>query len=178
MSRGKIKISEVFSLRGRAVPGDTWRAHFASPRRPGGARRHMAGSPLASPRRAGRSSCLRADACGFGIDQVDRFLRLRGWRTMRTQFQRVETGRPSCESPRPKAFPALGIHPASGTTSFFILKRRSMRHNAVSYQDYRGQHPNSQLEAQAIRSTPRMQFERVSPFDFVEAKGAAGRVRA
>ena len=46
---------------------------------------------------------LRADACRFGIDQVDRFFRLRGWRTMRPWFQQVETMEPaSCQSPLPE----------------------------------------------------------------------------
>ena len=46
---------------------------------------------------------MRADACGFGIDQVDSFFVLRGRRTMRPRFQQVETMEPaSCESPLPK----------------------------------------------------------------------------
>ena len=35
------------------------------------------------------SCALRADACGFGIDQVDCFFRLRGWRTRGSFFSRV-----------------------------------------------------------------------------------------
>ena len=64
----------------------------------------------------------------------------------------------SCQSPPPKAVPALGIHPASGTTSFFVLKRCSMRHNASSILDYRGQFRVRKLKSQAIRSTPRKQW--------------------
>ena len=69
-----------------------------------------------------------------------------------------ETDRPSCQSPPPKAFPALGIHPASGSTSLLIVKRCSMEHNASSFQDYRGIHQFSQPKSLAIRSTPRMQL--------------------
>ena len=64
---------------------------------------------------------------------------------------------PSCQSPLPKAVPALGIHPASGTTSLFLLKRRPMGHNASSIPDYRGIHQFSQAVSFAIRSTPKMQ---------------------
>ena len=45
-------ISSLSIARARAVPGDRWQAHFASPRRPGGARRHIAGS-LCKPARSG-----------------------------------------------------------------------------------------------------------------------------
>ena len=65
---------------------------------------------------------------------------------------------PSCQSPPPKAVPALGIHPASGTTSFFILKLRSMGHNASSILDYRGQFHVRQPKAHIIRSTPKRQL--------------------
>ena len=65
---------------------------------------------------------------------------------------------PSCQSPPPKAFPALGIHPASGITSLLVVKRCSMGHNASSIQDYRGIHQFSQPKSLAIRSTPRMQL--------------------
>ncbi len=71
---------------------------------------------------------------------------------------RSETARPSCQSPPPKAFPALGIHPASGLTSLLVVKRCPMGHNASSFQDYREIHPYSQLEAQAIRSLSEMQL--------------------
>ena len=66
---------------GRAVPGDTWRAHFAS------------------PRGAGRLFCLRADACGLCIGEADCFFRLRGWRT------RGLRGRPLVNHRRPRPFP-------------------------------------------------------------------------
>ncbi len=82
---------------------------------------------------------------------------------------------PSCQSPPPKAFPALGIHPASGITSLLVVKRCSISHNASSFQDYREIHQVSQLEAQEIRSLSDMQFARVSPFSFAEARGAAGK---
>ena len=80
MSRGKIKISEVFSLRGRAVPGDRWRAHFASPRRAGW---------IAS------SVCALTFAGMFS--EITRFFRLRGWRT------RGLRSRPLVNHPAPKA---------------------------------------------------------------------------
>ena len=64
----------------------------------------------------------------------------------------------SCQSPPPKAVPALGIHPASGLTSLLVVKRCSISHNASSFQDYRGIHQVSQLEAQAIRSLSEMQL--------------------
>ena len=65
---------------------------------------------------------------------------------------------PSCQSPLPKAVPALGIHPASGTTSLFIGKRCSMRHNASSFPDYRKIHQVSQPKAFVIRSLSEMQL--------------------
>ncbi len=64
----------------------------------------------------------------------------------------------SCQSPPPKAVPALGIHPASGTTSFLFGKRRPMGHNASSILDYRGQFRVRKLKTNAIRSTPSMQL--------------------
>ena len=63
----------------------------------------------------------------------------------------------SCQSPPPKAVPALGIHPASGSTSLLDGKRCSISHNASSFQDYRGIHQICQLGAQEIRSSPSVQ---------------------
>ena len=63
----------------------------------------------------------------------------------------------SCQSPPPKAVPALGIHPASGTTSLLYGKCCSMGHNASSILDYRGQFHVRQPKTNAIRSTPKMQ---------------------
>ena len=63
----------------------------------------------------------------------------------------------SCQSPPPKAFPALGIHPSSGITSLLIVKLRPMGHNASSFPDYREIHPYSQPKAQEIRSLLEMQ---------------------
>ena len=82
---------------------------------------------------------------------------------------------PSCQSPPPKAVPALGIHPASGSTSLLVVKRCSISHNASSIPDYREIHQISQLEAHAIRSLSEMQLARVSPFSFAEARNAAGK---
>ena len=65
---------------------------------------------------------------------------------------------PSCQSPPPKAFPALGIHPASGTTSLLDGKRCSMRHNASSFQDYREIHQVRKPKSFAIRSLSDMQL--------------------
>jgi hypothetical protein len=66
---------------------------------------------------------------------------------------------PSCQSPLPEArFLASGLHPASGSTSLLFGKLRSMGHNAVSFQDYRGQFHVRQLETKAIRSTPKVLF--------------------
>ena len=62
----------------------------------------------------------------------------------------------SCQSPPPKAVPALGIHPSSGTTSFLFGKLRSMGHNAVSFQDYRGQFRVRKPRSHKIRSTPKI----------------------
>ena len=64
---------------------------------------------------------------------------------------------PSCQSPPPKAVPALGIHPASGSTSLFDGKRCSMGHNASSFPDYREIHPYSQPKSVTIRSLSDMQ---------------------
>ena len=83
---------------------------------------------------------------------------LRGFQGSPARLADKRPSRPaSCQSPPPKAVPALGIHPASGTTSFFILKLRPMGHNASSILDYRGQFRVRKPKTNAIRSTPRMQ---------------------
>ena len=79
-------------------------------RAPRGPRGHMAGSPLASPRRAGRLFCLRTIVCGDELAESIVFL------SFRTGPKRLP--RPaSWGSPPPKAVPALGIHPSSVRTS-------------------------------------------------------------
>ncbi len=111
----------------------------------------MAGS-LRKPAKSGfcHSSCLRTNVCGDVHAESIVFL------SFRTGPKRLP--RPaSWGSPPPKAVPALGIHPSSGSTSFFFLKRCPMGHNAVSFQDYRGQFHVRKLKTQAIRSTPRIQ---------------------
>ena len=137
--------------RQRGAPAGRRRAHFASPRRPGGARRHIAGS-LRKPAKSGSAHF----ACA---------LTFAGMYSLNPSFfspARLADKRPSrpasCQSPPPKAVPALGIYPASGSTSFFILKLRSMGHNAVSFQDYRGQFRVRKSKAKTIRSTPRIQL--------------------
>ena len=86
-----------------------------------------------------------------------------------------ETDRPSCQSPPPKAFPALGIHPASGTTSLFLLKRRPMRHNASSFQDYRGIHQFSQRYRLRYAQRRRCSCT-CQPFQLRRGKGCSGKV--
>ena len=124
----------------RAVPGDTQRAHRAVP---GDTRRAHCASPLTL------ADCISAEpivlfACAAGGQEA-------------SPVSLRETARPSCQSPPPKAFPALGIHPASGSTSLLVVKRCSISHNASSFPDYREIHPYSQPKSLAIRSTPRMQ---------------------
>ena len=76
----------------------------------------------------------------------------------RTADKRTLGSGPLVNHPAPEALsPPLDSTPASGTTSLFNGKRCSMGHNASSIPDYRGIHPYSQLEAQAIRSLSEMQ---------------------
>ncbi len=120
----------------RAVPGDTQRARVE------GARGETAYAV---------SLFLRTNVCGDVLAESIVF--------SPTRLADKRPPRPaSCQSPPPKAVPALGIHPASGTTSFFILKLRPMGHNASSILDYRGQFHVRKLKTQAIRSTPKIQF--------------------
>ena len=83
---------------------------------------------------------------------------LRGFQGSPARLADKRPSRPaSCQSPPPKAFPALGIHPASGLTSLLFRKRCSISHNASSFQDYREIHQFSQPKLLAIRSPPKMQ---------------------
>ena len=77
---------------------------------------------------------LRADACRFGIGEADRLFRLRGWRTRGLRSRPLVNHRSQRRGSSP-----LDSTPASGSTSFFFLKRCSMGHNASSILDYRGQ---------------------------------------
>ena len=117
----------------------------------------MAGSPGSARRQVAGS--LRKPAKSGAFILPARW-RLQIWnRPSRSFFSpaRLADKRPSrpasCQSPPPKAVPALGIYPASGSTSFFILKLRSMGHNAVSFQDYRGQFRVRKLKTRMIRAT-------------------------
>ncbi len=155
------KVRLFFCLR-RAVPGDTWRAHFAS------------------PRRAGHSFNLRADACRFDIGEADRFFVLPDGTQEASAASLL-----GITAPR-GAFPASGLHPlnvrttevlhccsissgptADGTSSISPFARWINRaipkmSSSVSF---------------VARSTPRMQIERVSLFDSVEARSVQRTVR-
>ena len=110
----------------RAVPGDKRRAHFASP------------LTLAD----------NMQVISFMQERKRSEKALRSFLPLICCPARTADKRPprpaSCQSPPPKAFPALGIHPASGTTSLLVVKRCSMGHNASSFQDYREIHQFSQ----------------------------------
>ncbi len=130
---GKRRAHRWQAREDRAVPGDTRRAHFAS------------------PRRARRLFCLRADACGdVHAESIVFFACAAGG-------QEDPRAGPSCQSPGPQGRSRLGNPPSSGSTSLLCGKRCSMGHNAVSFQDYRGQFRVRQPKSQAIRSSPKMQ---------------------
>ena len=95
--------------------------------------------------------CLRTIVCG---DESTKSIVFLSFRTGPKRLPRPA----SWGSPPPKAFPALGIHPASGITSLLVVKLRPMGHNASSIPDYREIHQVSQPKSFTIRSTPRMQL--------------------
>jgi len=88
---------------------------------------------------------------------------LRGPRTMRPRFQRVETMEPaSCESPLPKEreerLPLLWIPPPPPRVQphVYLCNLVQWGLNCL-ITGLQGPHQDSQLENQAIRSTPRIQ---------------------
>ncbi len=95
---------------------------------------------------------------------------------------------PSCQSPLPEArFLASGLHP-SNVRTLAQLHRCSISSGPTA-DGTSSISPFARWINRAIpkmsssvsfmaRSTPKMQFERVSPFDFVEARGAQRTVRA
>ncbi len=135
---------------------------------PRGPRRHMAGSPGSARRQRGAPAGKRRahrwqareergvhSACALTLADLESTKSI-VYLSFRTGPKRLP--RPaSWESPPPKAFPALGIHPASGSTSFLFGKRCPMGHNAVSFQDYRGQFRVRKPKSHKIRSTPKIQ---------------------
>ena len=135
-----MKPALASSFTNRAVPGDKRRAHCASP------------LTLAD----------NMQVISFMQERKRSEKALRSFLPLiccpaRTADKRAPRP-PSCQSPPPKAVPALGIHPSSGSTSLLILKLRPMGHNASSFQDYREIHQVSQPKAQAKRSRSEMQL--------------------
>ena len=143
----------------RAVPGDRRRAHFARPC----TNIELCVPEQGTPFLLSAHYRLRGHAALHFMQEKKRSEKaLRSFLPLICCPARTADKRPprpaSCQSPPPKAFPALGIHPASGLTSLLFRKRCSISHNASSFPDYREIHPYSQLEAQAIRSLSEMQL--------------------
>ena len=134
-----------------------------------------------------RSFCLRAGACGYWILQIHYFFRLRGWRT------RGPSGRALLSITRPQRtrredpphlwtppFSAMCVPRRFGIFAQWDLVQRRMEQvpSRLSLVDLQGAISNlSGSFSIMARSTPKVLFVRVSPFDFVKMKVLRERVR-
>ena len=130
---------------------------------------------------------LRADACGFGIDQVDCFFRLRGWRT------RGPSGRALLSITRPQRTrredpPRLWTPPFSAMCAprliyifaqwGLVQRRMEQVPSRLSYLNLQGGHLHVEWLFLFWGSlSPFWKAERVSPFDFVKMKVLCENVR-
>ena len=133
-----------------------------------------------SPRRAGPLFCLRTNVCG-DVQRNHSF-----FSPARLADKRAPEP-PSCQSPLPEArFLASGLHPSNVRTSE-ILHRCSISSGPTAdgtssispfaRRINRAFTKMSGTDRFEARSTPRMQIERVSSFDSVEARRAMQIVR-
>ena len=146
-------------------------------------RGHTAGS-LRKPAKSGldRFVCWRADACGLGIDQVDCFFRLRGWRTRGLRSRPLvnhrsqRRGSSPLDSTPPTCVPRIFLQRCSMRYCLFCFAIKGFI--AKPHGGLTGAFTKMSSTVNIIaRSTPRRKAVRVRSFDFVEARRAQRTVR-
>ena len=159
----------------------------------GGTLRSRRGNPyplmcdLVSHHCLSRTFHLRADACGFGILQIRRFFRLRGWRTRGPSGRALlsitrpqRKGGVDSSSPLDSTLPPLRAYLGDSAALLNIVWSNggwNKFHHAYHMLIYRGRTRMSGTFYFVACSTPKVQFACVSPFSYAEMKVQRVRVR-